>query len=189
MVAASIPIPFALGQALWWVGSGYQEEWIVCPECCGTKAITMVRGDGTAVSVHCVACAVGFEPPTGKVKRIFYQHRPTPFVPRRVEIRGQEILYSTSDPDAQCYSSVPASLLFASKEACQAACDALNAERTKHEEERAIAMLASTRRGLAWSVHYWGRLVKELERHLAQARARLAVCKEKEKSKGKTASG
>jgi len=79
---------------------------------------------------------------------------------------------------------VPSTVLFESKDACQEACDALNAECTKHEEEMAIATLASKRRDLAWSVHYWGRLVKNLERQLEQARARLAVCKEKEKSKG-----
>jgi len=90
-MASSIPIPFALGQPLWWVGNGYQEEWVVCPECCGTKVITMVQGNGTAVSLNCAACAVGFMPPTGRVKRVFYRHEPTPFVPRRVEIYGQEI--------------------------------------------------------------------------------------------------
>lgn len=64
---------------------------------------------------------------------------------------------------------------------CAVRCKELNEERRKTDEERAISNLASKRRDLAWSVHYWGGQVKKLERDLEVARARLARCKDKKR--------
>ena len=184
MKEATVPIPFALGEQLWWVGNGYREEEIPCPECAGTKALTLIRGNGEQVSLECNYCQLGYDPPRGVVSRIYYDHRPTPFTPRRVRVDGDEITYSASEPDATCYSVVSARYLYPSQDECQARCDILNAERTKAEEERALAILASKRQGLAHSVHYWGNLVKDLKKKLEKATARLAVLKEKAKPEG-----
>jgi len=180
---AEIKIPFELGSTLWWTGSGYREEWIECSECVGSKAITMIQGNGTEVSIACACCSHGMERPSGSVKRIFYEHSPMLFVPKRVRVDGGEIMYSSASPGANAYSSIDATALFASKEECEARCKELNLERTKYEEERAVANLAPKRRDMAWSAHYWGRQVKRLEEELITCRARLAVCKTRDEKK------
>lgn len=180
-MSATISIPFAIGQPLWWIGSGYQEEWITCPECAGTRVITMIQGNGEQFAIECAACSLGWEPARGAVKRTFYQHKPTPFIPKRVDISGGEIHYSEASPDASGYSFAYVKDLFASEVACADRCAELNEERTKAAEEQALAQLASKRKNLAWSVHYWGGQVKALERDLERVRTRLGACKERKR--------
>lgn len=182
MTQATIPIPYALGAELWWVGNEYQEQWVTCAECAGSKAITVIFGNGETASLACAACLRGYEPPAGVVKRVFYEHKPTPFTANRVRIDGDEVQYSTSEPSASCYRTVDAKALFLTEAECQVECDKLNAERIKHEEKMAIQNLASKRRDLAWSAHYWRSEVARLEKNLESARARLAVCKERKKT-------
>jgi len=93
---SSIEIPFAIGQQVWHVGSGYRQEWIECPECAGTKAITMIQGNGVQVSLACAACSAGYEPPRGVIQRTYYEHRPVQVMLRRVEVRGNEIQLITA---------------------------------------------------------------------------------------------
>jgi len=96
---------------------------------------------------------------------------------------GDDIHYSENSSDATWYRSVDAKDLFVLKDECRARCEALNIQRTKSDEQNAIHNLASKRRNMAWSVHYWGQKVKQLERDLEMTKRRLAVSREKEASK------
>ena len=174
----SIAIPFALESELWWTGNGYTETWIECPECAGTKAITLVQGNGQSVSVDCAACSMGYQPPSGMIKQITYQHTPERFTPRRVKVDGDEIWYSESGPFESGYSQVSAKSLFASKDECQNACDALNHERNIMERNRDINNLLDKRKKMAWSAHYWGRKLADTQKELETIKARLSVCQE-----------
>jgi hypothetical protein len=178
-MSASIPIPFALGEQLWCAAYDPRETWITCPECDGTRAIEMIKGNGERVSLECGHCSHGYEPPRGKVKQCVYESRPIPFVPLRVATSGDEFTYSESPPGATSYSFRYAKDLFRSREECEARCAAIDAERKADDEKRAVHNLASKRRSLAFSASYWSRKVADIERELATAKARLAVCKVK----------
>lgn len=179
-MTASIPIPFPIGEPIWWVGYGVKKEWVECPECAGTKVLTLIQGNGEKVTIDCACCSRGYEPPHGVIERTVYEHTPTRFIPGRVEISGGVIRYSESGPDAACYRIVRVDELFSDRDECEAACVQLNEDRAKQDAELAVRNLASKRREMAWSVHYWGRKVKELERDLVTARERLQRCKEKQ---------
>jgi hypothetical protein len=43
-----------------------------CPVCFGTKKVTLVLGNGTALELDCDYCASGFNPPTGEVVTTYY---------------------------------------------------------------------------------------------------------------------
>jgi len=175
-MSASLPIPFAIGEIVWRCGNGHVEEYLVCPECAGTKALTLVQGNGEQVFIACACCSLGSDPPSGRVKRTRFEHRPERFLCARVDVNGDVIRYRD---DALSCSYCEATRLFRSHEECQRACDAENAQRAEEEKARAIANLASKRRDMAWSVHYWGRKVRDLAKDLETARARLAVCKDR----------
>jgi hypothetical protein len=183
MSEATIQIPFSIGQQIWWVGNGYTEVLETCPECAGQKALTLIQGNGEQVSLACACCSCGYEPPSGVIKKIVYRHKPEKFTPHRVSTNGNEITYSQADPSATAYSYVHVKDLFASEAECLVRCVELNEKRTKEQEECAIANLASKRRNMAWSVHYWGRLVRDLEDKLVRAKACLAVSKDKASQK------
>jgi len=176
---ATIPIPFALGEQVWWIGNGSSEEWVTCPECAGTKAITMVLGNGEQVSVACENCSAGFEPSRGVVKQTIYLHAPVPFTPRRVHVDGEEVRYSESGQGSTYYNSADAKNLFATKEECQRRCDELNVEKAKEKKDLAWQILIQNRKKMAYSAHYWTQMVSRLRKELAAAEARLQVVKAK----------
>lgn len=133
-MTATIPIPFAVGQKLWAISTGHSETWITCPECNGTKILTLVKGNGEIIELRCNYCERDFEP-RGIVRRVVYDCQPLPFVPKRVEMYGQEFRYSESSPDATAYQFYESSDLFEDREACAAAC--VGPQRCASSERRA----------------------------------------------------
>jgi hypothetical protein len=173
---ATIPIPFALGVPVWWVGHGYREEWVTCPECAGTKKITMILGNGDAVELWCGNCAQGYEPASGLVRISTYHHTPERFTPERVRVDGEEISYLTDG-----HGIVYASNLFLTEAECLAACEALNAKKNAEDEARRLSITKSKRRDLAWSVSYWRNQVKRLREDLARTEAHLMKCEQRKR--------
>lgn len=178
----SIELPFALGETVWHAGFEANDSYITCPECLGTRVVTLLLANDESYSLDCACCGVGFDGPRGVVKAFSHDRRPRPFTPHRVRMDGDEFTYSESDPSANCYSSAYAKDLFATLEECQAHCEVLNAEQRAYQEKQALNHRMSKRRDMAWSVHYWrserARLVKDLER----LEVRLHVCVEREKA-------
>ena len=185
---ASIPIPFALNVQVWWTGYGERETWIECPECCGTKKVTMTLGNGEQYALDCQACSLGYDPPQGVIKKRERGHKPTPYTPRRVvEVSSKRTTYSEASPEATCFNVVSSDDLYASKEECQAACAEKDRGFYTEEEQRIRNLLVKARREMAWSVHYWRRKVSELRADLAAAEKRFVECKAKKKTHSKEA--
>jgi hypothetical protein len=158
-----IELPFELGELLWKASYGSHGTTITCPECVGTREVTVIMGNGERYKLDCRACATGYDAPTGKVTVFKSESVPEPFIPRRYGHSGESWWYSESEPDANCYSYTEVQHLFRTKEECLADCTARNLETDKENEKRALAQLASKRRDLAWSVHYWR---SERKRHM-----------------------
>jgi hypothetical protein len=178
---AELSIPFAIGETVWHAtcASSYV-EYETCPECAGTKALTLIRGNGESVSLQCNYCQRGYGPSFGVIERRVSEYTPRAFVCASVvSWDGKEINYSEAGPDETCRNYAGSKDLFRSREECEARCAERNAQSRADDERRAIANLASKRASLAHSVHYWGNKIKALERDLEVARGQLAVCKQK----------
>jgi len=180
-MTATLVIPFAIGETIWWVGYGSRTERMPCPECCGSKVLTLIQGNGVQVSINCACCGHGYEEPRGWIEQTIMEHRPTSFTPRRVDISGATIRYSEDNPASNCWRPVEVENLFRDEAECARRCEALNEADRKHREKQSINHLASKRRDMAWSVHYWGRRVTDLRRDLELAESRLDACKARKK--------
>lgn len=182
---ASIPIPFAIGETVWLADNTPYIVTVTCPECAGTKAITLIKGNGEQLSLDCQICedrANGYYNPTGYVRETVHDFKPKKFTCRSVNVRGSEISYSEDEPGAVCRGSVNASKLYRDYDKCLVHCQELKAERRTADERMLLANISSKRKSLAYSATYWSREVKKLERELEAARARLSVCKEQRNS-------
>lgn len=168
-----IQIPFAIGQEVWQAKSSFEPEYITCPDCLGEKTLTVIQGNGQKFTVECGACKQGFNPSIGKIQTRQYKIYPYAFTCQSLELHGNTFYYYDGPNNGS-----PSDRLFASRDECQKKCDELNDEHAKEEERRSIANLESKRRDLAWSVYYWNKVVKELEKDLERARNRLNVCKQ-----------
>lgn len=180
----SFEIPFAIGDVVWKRGSGSTERQIVCPDCAGTRAITLILGNGTQQTMDCNVCARGYDRPSGIVTVTDYDARPTRFVCNRIcGFRDGQPEYTESPEGSNCYTTVQASDLYRTEAECEAACKVWNEQQAAYRAEQAGAYLESKRRDMAFSSHYWARKVKDLERDLVLARDRLARCPSKAASK------
>lgn len=180
--APSLPIPFALGETVWRATFGTVAREVECPECAGTCALTLVKGNGETVSLECNNCQSGYDAPRGWVKAESFEAKVEPFTCRRITSYGEnDIHYSESSPGAACYSSCDAKYLFRDRAEAQALAEKMAAEHLVERERCAVANLASRRRSLSHSTHYWKSQVTRLEHELETARARLAVCPKKKR--------
>lgn len=167
-MSATIEVPFALGVTIWRAKYGFRETWVTCPECCGTKAVTLILGNGENYSIDCACCQSGYGPPLGVVKETVYECDPRRFTPTKIDKWGDEWVYSDG------HNNVYVKDLFDAEDPCRRRCDEMNREHEAELVRRNEAIHESKKRDLAWSVHYWGRTVKRLERELEGARARLS---------------
>lgn len=179
-----IELPFAIGEQVWSVGSGHDEVRVTCPECDGTKAIEMVKGNGERVTLDCGLCAPGYERPRGWITQHVYNCKPTPFTPRQWDKSCGEFTFSESNPDATCFSYAYAKDLFRDRDECQRRCDELNMEYTENQERMTLANISSKRESLAFSATYWAHEVARKRKELALAEARLARCKKPKVNSG-----
>ena len=178
-VQPSIPIPFAVGEHLWWTGRGSYEKQITCPECVGTKVVTMILGNGDTHALQCACCTRGCGPALGTITRHVREHTPTAFTPARVILGHSGICYSESPPEAMAYSYTEAKDLYRDRDECQAACEAKVSDWRTQEQIDIKNMSSRAKKDLTWSVHYWSRMVKDREREAEAARRQLNKCKEK----------
>lgn len=174
---ATLEIPFAIGEQLWSTGHGMRTEHVTCPECAGTKVLTLIKGNGERVELNCGYCGTGYDRASGVVPVTIYEHQPTPFVPRRVDMSCGEFTYSEASPEANAYSYTYAKNLYRSREECEAACARLNAERTADDERRALLNLQHKRRALSHSASYWTQQAAKLRKDLERVEARVRVLK------------
>lgn len=167
----SIALPFALGSTVWHIGPSERTVTVTCPECAGTKAITVTTGTGATYTLKCHHCGPGYRGPTGQVQERVPGHEP-----RQVTL---EKLHEWREGRAT-YLGLGTGLirddyLFATREECQACCDRLNAEQKEHCERRNLAELTRNREHLAFSVPYWRRELRQLEEKANLVRAQLGL--------------
>ena len=117
------------------------------------------------------------------MKRTIYECQPERFVCRRVVSldSADGIGYTESGPGVATYSYRYSKDLFHNREECLAKCIERNEERRKADAEREIANLASKRRSLSHSSHYWTSQLRKLERDIEITKQRIAVIKERSK--------
>lgn len=174
MMEQSIRIPFALGVQCWTVRQRNYPEWVTCPECVGTKFLTLTLGNGAQHQVACGNCAPGYDAPRGVVKTCEYQNYAETFTPVRVtDLRGDEVMYTDAPEGASAYSCTSSTRMFATQAEAEAAAAKMNEEHAAAMQKQILTNLMHKRRDLAWSVSYWRQKVAGLRRDLERAEERL----------------
>ncbi len=155
MSEPTISMPFAIGETVWHVGGHYRDEYPVCPDCAGTKFVTMVLGNGTTHTLDC-ACCGGYNPPTGRMKVSRFVYEPEEITLARVTgFDKGDVEYTNAPEGASCYNIFNSSNMFRDKAACEAVCEKKRIEKDAAEEKNALARAKSRGRSMAYSVSYW----------------------------------
>ena len=173
--AASLPIPFAIGEVVWTPSNGHREGWVTCQVCSGEKFVTMIQGDGTTFAIDCNECGPGYNEPCGKVRRYIYESRPEEFLCAAVsDIQAGVVRYS----DGGQRSYVDASSLFRDKDECAAFCAKDNTAKAAKDDELGTYIRGPNRKSMAFSLSYWQHQKRDHLRHIEWIDARLRLIKE-----------
>lgn len=154
------------------VENAYSEAFITCTHCLGQRALTVIMGDGSQVSIACAGCEAGDLGSTGEMRVHTYEAHVQTGVVTGIEIAGENLRYSMNGWRADN--------IFATAEEAQAKVAEMYAA---HEAEVAArpAQKVKPSRNWAWHVHYHRSEITRQEKSIEYHKAALAVAKLKAK--------
>jgi hypothetical protein len=185
----SIEIPFAIGSKVWWVGPGYKTEWVTCPECAGTRLITMRLGNGEEFQIACQTCGSGYDVSRGVIEHTIVGYEPVEVTLTKVQFSCDKPYYEGDGAELFLkeghifHYHLEADSLFLNREECAIECAKRRIEQQKNDDDNWLGRCKSKRRDMAWSVTYWKRQRADLLRQLEAVEKRLGLCIEREKAK------
>lgn len=163
-----------IGDKVWTARLAHREFTEVCPDCLGTKAVTLLLENGEKHSLDCGTCYPGgYEKARGYIKRSQYQPA----------AKLQEIVGIDASRERTTYRFYDWSCdeVFDSEEEAIAAAERLRAAREDEDHRSFLHKKEDSRRTWWWSCGYYRQQIKRAKQDLAYAEARLSVAKEKAK--------
>ena len=161
------------------------EKFITCPDCCGTKHVSVILGDGTSVTIECGGCDPGgYQSSTGAIKQYEYKVEVVECTVVGVRAQYGEIEYDLLprfNVNSFCYYTVKDEEVFCTH---QEAAEYGEVLRLKHESEANKRLMAKTKdhKSWAWNAAYHMRCIKKLEAELEYHKSKAIICREKSKS-------
>lgn len=168
-----------IGDTAWVARAAPVETWVICPDCCGQKALTIIFGDGTQASIECENCKRGYEPPRGVV--VLHEYKP---VVEPNTITGMDQRQEGANMKVQYWSGCSGfdgENAFATIEEAQARANELMAIRAKEEKEAFEKGKYNRDKTWAWNASYHRKCLKEAQRNIEYHTAKLNVAKAKSK--------
>lgn len=163
-----------IGEMVWTARLKHREFHETCPDCLGTKAVTLLLENGDRHSLDCGTCYPGgYEKSRGYVVRTQYH----PAAEQREIIRVDASLERTNYGfyDWSCDE------VFDTEDEAIAAAEKLRAEKEEDDHKRFAWKKEDSRRTWWWSCGYYRQQIKRAKQELAYAEARLNVAKIKAK--------
>lgn len=175
MTTPSIEVPFAIGETVWHAGAKYRDEYPVCPDCAGTKTVTVRLGNGDEHAIPCGCCGGGtYEGAKGYIKHTLCVYEPTQLTLARVTGFDKGNAEYTDMPEGvSCYNIYNSSTLFRDKAECEAACEKLRAKAQADSDALDLERRKGKRKDAALSVSYWRKQAAQLRKELANVERRL----------------
>lgn len=168
---------YQLGQKVWWARTEAVGKTRTCPDCLGTRCVTVVLADYQCFSIPCETCDhMGrFHGPQGYIKYREHVEYAEETEIRGVELTRDGITYRTS----KSYLVIEDQVYSTAEEANEHAAR-LAKERTK-EEENKVYQKQDNHKRWAWHVRYYRNQIKEAQETISRATAKLNYAKTKTK--------
>ena len=169
---------FNIGDTVWVASYDTEVRTEECPDCGGTGRLRVTFHDETTVSIGCAHCSVGYENPTGRVRRLVGLPKTMAVVISGYRIEDGEAWWKVGGPHVwHCY---PDDDVFANKEVAEARA-AIKAAEVEMQEKRKLELREKPSRTWAWNAFYHRNEIKRLEKELERHKAKLAVADLKKK--------
>ena len=171
---------YKIGDKVWYAQRKSITKTVICPDCFGQRALTVIKGDDSRVSIGCAGCRIGFKDPTGYIN---YWSQ---------EIDVSEVTIETIEETAlkteygfrNCYRTEETEL-FTNKEDAEKRALVLAEEHNQKELDN-INQKEKHNHTWSWNACYHRNCIKNAERDLIYHKAKLEVAKVKAKDKART---
>jgi len=172
---------YKIGDKVWYASRQTTRKSVICPECFGKKYLTVILGDDSQITIDCVGCASGYDPPTGSCS--YYEHgaNVSLVVIGRVEINSDYIEYGFNRVGG-CMSIAKDTEVFPTKKEAEIRAEEL-AEESNKEQLAKIHRKEKNNRTWAWHVHYHRRQIRDAEKTIEYAKQKLDAAKAHTKEK------
>ena len=166
---------YRIGDKVWYAQRKGVERQELCPDCFGQRALTVIKGDGSQVSIPCVACIRSYDEPTGYVNWHGHVVDVSEVEIEKVEQTKEGVTYGFHG----CYRADQGSMFDTKEEAEVRALEL--AEKHNQEELARIYQKEKHNHTWAWNAHYHRDCIKRAERDLVYHTAKLNYAKVKAK--------
>lgn len=172
---------YNINDKVWHANRKSTEERATCPECFGKRYLTVILGDGSQVTIDCAGCASGYDPPQGYVT----YHK------QGVDVRLVTIckvtIYSEYaeygfDGTESCHHVAKDTDLFSTKKEAEVRAREL-AKEWNREQLAKIHRKEKNHRDWSWHVHYHRKQIRNAEKTIEYAKAKLDAAKAHTKEK------
>lgn len=168
--------PFKVGDRVWVARYGSTETRVPCPVCFGTKAVTLILGNGEQMRLECDYCAKGYGLPQGTIAGVEYAPRAEERVIDRVSVSATDVEYQS---DCTIFRA-PDVFATEAEALARAAVIAVQAEAERNA--RLEAAKEHAMKSYSWNAGYHMREAKELRERAERHERKAALCKAKAKS-------
>lgn len=132
------------------------DNWEICPDCCGSRYLTVIMGDGSQATIQCAECAAGYDPPRGKVSRPKFSTQPKRATITGMEVKPDEIRYYS---DSYIWNEQD---LYLTEDEAKEAGEILAAKYWEEENKR-YTRKNKHDRTWAWNVSYYRKSLKDAQ--------------------------
>jgi len=174
-VGGEIVNKYAIGQDIWIAQCGVTTKYIVCPDCCGKRYLTVIMGDDSKVTVECTGCRHGYNGCDGKIQTYEYGASAEKVTIGGMTIRNGEVEYFFNCTGGS-YNTVEEKDVFDSEAAANEVAQA-KAKVKEEEERQRLYHRPKDHHGWAFNATYHRSCLKHEEAILAKAQRDIAYHK------------
>lgn len=155
---------YSIGDELWRATFDMEPAYVTCPDCGGTRFMTIKLFDGTEHTVDCRTCESVYHGPQGTLK--VYDRKPTatPLVVTQIEV----------ERDGTKYNYCPEGDLFRDEAGALVRAQEMADQFSKDERDRILSREKDTK-SWAWNATYHRRCIKDAQKSLEYHTAKLSV--------------
>ena len=170
---------FNLGDNVFRATWDSEPAYITCPDCGGTKFVTVRLWDGTEHTLDCDGCKKGYYPPSGTV--LYYKRTPAAksciITGISIEAKDNKIEYTC---EGEYTYRCDQSDLFRDQAICLKYAEKKAKEAEEREKENELKKVKA-HRNWSWHVHYYRRQIRDAKKTIERAEAALSVARVKAK--------
>lgn len=159
---------FKIGDTAFLAFAGTVEKWQTCPACAGKKALTVIMGDDSRVSIDCSMCSAGYNPPRGAVEEYAFECRAKRITISEVRMSDSGHFEYNNQTD-----------VFATEEEANACAQRLGEAEAQRQKDRLEWRKEHEQKTWSWNAAHHRRELGRAQREIEYHTKKLSVAKSK----------